>query len=49
LEEDEKRKEEQAGRDDLVYMGTSVLITFKILKILKSYTSISLKNMALNI
>jgi hypothetical protein len=36
-------------REDLVYMGTSALTTFKILKILKSHTSIFSKIMALNI
>jgi hypothetical protein len=36
-------------REDLVHMGTSALTTFKILKILKSHTSIFSKIMALNI
>jgi hypothetical protein len=35
-------------RADLVHMGTSVLITFEILKILKSHTSMSSKIIALN-
>jgi hypothetical protein len=36
-------------REDLVHMGTSALITSKILKISKSHTSIFSKIMALNI
>jgi energy-converting hydrogenase Eha subunit H len=36
------------SRMDLVHMDTSALITFKILKILKSHTSMSSKIMALN-
>jgi hypothetical protein len=35
-------------RRDLVHMGTNAPSTFRILKILKSYTSLSLKNLALN-
>jgi hypothetical protein len=42
-------KTRSTEREDLVHMGTSALITFKILKILKSYTSIFSKIMLLNI
>jgi hypothetical protein len=43
------KKIDDPSRGDLVHMGTSAPFTFKVLKISKSHTSMSLKFMILNI